>query len=52
MEERRKLQHDLERYRSLLPLTTDPQAIAVLEELIRETQNRLDQLDTGNGERS
>jgi hypothetical protein len=45
MEDRRRLQHDLERYTALLPLTTDPQAIAVLEELIRETRTRLDELD-------
>jgi hypothetical protein len=45
MENRRKLRHDLKRYRALLPLTTDPQAIAALEELIRETSERLDQLD-------
>jgi hypothetical protein len=45
MENRRKLLHDLQRYRSLLPLTTDPQAITVLEELIRETRERLDDLD-------
>jgi hypothetical protein len=45
MENRRKLLHDLQRYRSLLPFTTDPQAITVLEELIRETRERLDDLD-------
>jgi hypothetical protein len=45
MENRRKLRHDLERYSALLPLTTGPQAIAALEELIRETSERLDQLD-------
>jgi hypothetical protein len=45
VEDRRKLQHDLQRYRALLPFITDPQAIAAVENLIRETSERLDQLD-------
>jgi hypothetical protein len=45
MEHRRKLLGDLERYGALLRLTTDPKAIAALEQLIRETRNRLDELD-------
>jgi hypothetical protein len=45
MKDRRRLQHNLQRYRVLLPLTTDPQAIAALEELIRQTRQRLDELD-------
>ena len=45
MVDRRKLRHDLQRYRALLPLATDPQAIAALEELILETRDRLGQLD-------
>ena len=40
-EEREKLQLDLERYRSLLLYTTDEQAIAAIEGLIRETRRRL-----------
>jgi hypothetical protein len=36
----------LERYRRLLGYTTDGQAIAAIEQLIRETRNRLDRLKT------
>ncbi len=52
METRQKLQATLERYYALLRLTTDPEAIAALEELIRETRNRLDELpdETRSGE--
>ena len=35
-EEREQLLRDLERYRALLGYTTDEQAIAALEQLIRE----------------
>jgi hypothetical protein len=45
MEDRRKLLGDLERYGAVLRLTTDSQAIAALEQLIRETRDRLDELD-------
>ena len=36
---------NLERYDALLRLTTDPQAISAIEQLIRETRNRLNELD-------
>jgi hypothetical protein len=36
--DRRKLLGDLERYGAILPLITDPQAIAALEQLIRKTR--------------
>ena len=45
MQKRRKLQRDLKRYRALLPLTSDREAIAALQELIRETRDRLNELD-------
>jgi hypothetical protein len=45
MEDRRKLLGDLERRSAVLRLTTDPQAITALEQLIRETRDRLDELD-------
>ena len=45
MEDRQKLQEMLERYRTILRMTVDPQAIAALEQLIRETHARLDELD-------
>jgi hypothetical protein len=45
MEERRKLVGDLERYDALLRLTTDHQAITAIEQLIRETRDRLNELD-------
>ena len=38
MEDRRKLVGDLDRYGAILRLITDPQAIAALEQLIRETR--------------
>jgi hypothetical protein len=43
MENRRKLVGDLERYDAVLRLTTDHQAIH--EQLIRETRDRLNELD-------
>ena len=46
MEERERLLRDLERYRALLDYTTDKEAIAVIEQVIRETRDRLNQLDT------
>jgi hypothetical protein len=45
MEDRRKLVGDLERYDALLRLTTDHQASTAIEQLIRETQDRLNELD-------
>jgi hypothetical protein len=45
MEERRRLQQDLERYRALLRLIADPQVIAGIEQLMRETLDRLAALD-------
>ena len=45
MENRRKLVGDLERYDAVLRLTTDHQAITAIEQLIRETRDRLDELD-------
>ena len=36
---------NLERYDALLRLTTDPQAISAIEQLIRETRSRLNGLD-------
>jgi hypothetical protein len=45
MEDRRKLVGDLERYDALLRLTTDHQAITAIEQLIRETRDRLNELD-------
>ena len=43
MENRRKLVGNLERYDALLRLTTDPQAISAIEQLIRETRDRLNE---------
>ena len=45
MENRQQLLEKLERYRTILRMTADPQAIAALEQLIRETRHRLDELD-------
>ena len=45
MENRRKLVGDLERYDALLRLTTDHQAITAIEQLIRETRDRLNELE-------
>jgi hypothetical protein len=46
MEERGQLLRDLERYRTLLGYTTDEQAVAAIEQLIREIRDRLDRLET------
>jgi hypothetical protein len=46
MDDRERLLRDLERYRRLLGYTTDGQAIAAIEQLIRETRTRLDRLKT------
>jgi hypothetical protein len=45
MENRRKLVGNLERYDAVLRLTTDHQAITAIEQLIRETRDRLNELD-------
>jgi hypothetical protein len=45
MQDRRKLLRDLKRYDAILRMTTDPQAIAALEQLIREARSRLDEFD-------
>ena len=47
MDERQKLQADLKRYRTLRQLVTGQQAIACIEELIRETRDRLAQIENG-----
>jgi hypothetical protein len=46
MDDRERLLRDLERYRRLLGYTIDEQAIAAIEQLIRDTRNRLDRLET------
>ena len=45
LEEREQLLRDLERYRTLRGYTTDEQAIAAIEQLIREICDRLDRLE-------
>jgi hypothetical protein len=45
MEDRQQLLEKLERYRTILRMTADPQAIAALEQLIQEMHDRLDELD-------
>ena len=45
MDERQKLQTDLNRYQTLRYLSNDQQAIAAIEELIRETRDRLAQIE-------
>jgi hypothetical protein len=49
MDERRKqeLERDSERYRALLKVTTDPRSVAAIEQLVKKTMNRLDQIDKG-----
>ena len=44
-EERERLLQDLERYRAILDFATDKQATAAIEQLIRETRERLDRLE-------
>ena len=46
MEERERLVRDLEHYRRLLHFTPDGQAVAAIEQLIREIGDRLDRLET------
>jgi hypothetical protein len=47
MDGRQKLRADLRRYRILLQHTTDQRAVAVIEKLIRETEDRLSQIENG-----
>jgi hypothetical protein len=41
MDERQKLQSDLKRYRTIRDVISDERVVAVIEELIREMENRL-----------
>jgi hypothetical protein len=45
VEEREKLERDFERYNAMLGLTTDADALAAIEELIRQTRDRLSKID-------
>jgi hypothetical protein len=45
MEEHEKRQRDFERYNAILELTTDPAARAAIEDLIRQTCDRLSKID-------
>src|SRR5580692_10373764 len=47
MDERQKLQSDLKRYRTLRDLIHDEPAMATIEEMIREAEARLRQLESG-----
>jgi hypothetical protein len=49
MDERQKLQDDLDRYQTLRELVTDQPAIAAIEEQIREIRDRLAQLENESG---
>ena len=44
MNERQKLQQDLDRYQTLHYIANDQQAIAAIDEPIRETRDRLAQI--------
>jgi len=46
MDERQKLQADLERYRTLRHLTTDERAGSAIEQLIAEIEDRLAQIES------
>jgi hypothetical protein len=48
MDERQRLQSDLKRYRTIRDLISDERVIAVIEELIRETENRLSQIEASS----
>jgi hypothetical protein len=51
MDERRRLQHDLDRYyRTLRYLASDAQAIVAIGELISEIRDRLAQIEIEMGE--
>ena len=45
MEEHEKRQRDFERYNTMFGLTTDADALAAIEELIRQTRDRLSKID-------
>jgi hypothetical protein len=47
MDERQKLQSDLKRYRTLRDLTHNEPAMATIEEMIREAEDRLRQIESG-----
>jgi hypothetical protein len=47
MDERQKLQSDVKRYRTLRDLVHDEQAVAAIENLMREAEDRLAQIDAG-----
>ena len=47
MDERQKLQRDLKRYRGLRDLTTDEPLIEAIEIMIRETEDRLAEIRSG-----
>jgi hypothetical protein len=42
---KQKLERDLERYRALLKLSTDQRALAALKQLIKETTDRLNDIN-------
>jgi hypothetical protein len=48
MDERQKLQGDLKRYRTVRDLISDERVVTVIEELIRETENRLSQIEASS----
>ena len=52
MDERQKLQSDLKRYRTLRDLIHDEPAMATIEEMIREAEDRLRQIESGPIKRS
>jgi hypothetical protein len=45
MNERQKLRHDLARYKVLRQLTSDERAITALDDLMKETLDRLNRID-------
>jgi hypothetical protein len=48
MDERQKLQSDVKRYRTIRHLISDERVVAVIEELIRKTENRLSQIEASS----
>jgi len=52
MDERQKLQSDLKRYWTIRDLISDERVVAVIEELIRETEKRLSQIEASSPEGS
>jgi hypothetical protein len=50
MDERQKLRADLRRYQTIRQLVTDQQVITAIEELIRETRDRLAEIEIEMGE--